>query len=158
MPEAKPKYYVVPSRWLLADDDQVLQIAPARTYTVRTPELKAAYCNGFRRAVLEASPGTEVELTHADALNLAAGQRILDAHRHTQLKVIAEFVERATHWTEGGATRHDALMALKALGMGRPSINITFPAPCTGCAKLINNRCVAETQYSDFSCKTVDGV
>lgn len=32
-----------------------------------------------------------------------------------RIKTLAEYVERSTHWEEGGATRHDAKLALKEL-------------------------------------------
>lgn len=31
------------------------------------------------------------------------------------------------------------------------------PAPCDGCTKLINGRCMSPEQYHDFSCKSVAG-
>lgn len=46
---------------------------------------------------------------------------VADARRvdraSVQLECLVDFVARVTHWTEGGATRHDAILALKQLGV-----------------------------------------
>jgi hypothetical protein len=46
---------------------------------------------------------------------MSAQQQNADA-----LLILHDFVERATHWREGGATRHDALLALGRLGVDVP--------------------------------------
>jgi hypothetical protein len=37
------------------------------------------------------------------------------------LATLLDYVQRSTHWCEGGATRHDALLALGELGADVPS-------------------------------------
>ena len=37
------------------------------------------------------------------------------------LATLLDYVQRSTHWKEGGATRHDALLALGALGANVPA-------------------------------------
>ena len=34
-----------------------------------------------------------------------------------QMECLVDYVKRSTHWAEGGATRHDAILALKQLGV-----------------------------------------
>jgi hypothetical protein len=42
------------------------------------------------------------------------------------LRTLRDYVERSTHWQEGGATRHDAMLALKELE-GTPAMSGTPP-------------------------------
>lgn len=45
------------------------------------------------------------------------------------LKTLTDFVERSTHWREGGATRHDALTALRSIEAAGPARQGAQPKP-----------------------------
>lgn len=45
------------------------------------------------------------------------------------LKTLTDFVERSTHWREGGATRHDALIALRSIEATGPAQQGAQPRP-----------------------------
>lgn len=49
---------------------------------------------------------------------LRAALEALSADKGTALATLRDYVERSTHWREGGATRHDALSALDTLSDG----------------------------------------
>lgn len=59
------------------------------------------------------------------------------------LATLRDYVERSTHWREGGATRHDALLALRVLDEER----------CLVCGQLAES-CGAAHGDDDGRCPT----
>ena len=52
------------------------------------------------------------------------------------LAILLDYVKRSTHWEEGGATRHDALLALGMLGadVPKPYKPMAAASPCWACS------------------------
>lgn len=88
-----------------------------------------------QREVRWASQIQEMHLTTvAPARQNNQEQATRVAHHLAQnaLSTLADYVERSTHWREGGATRHDALLAIKDLSTAQvasPLNRSTAPEP-----------------------------
>jgi hypothetical protein len=50
------------------------------------------------------------------------------------LATLHDYVVRSTHWQEGGATRHDAMLALGVLGVDVPAPYKPKPTTCWACS------------------------